>query len=55
MLYFKKGGIKMPHIDISMFSGRTEEKKKEVAEVSKGALLVVVAAFIIINGFIFKF
>lgn len=36
-------------------SAQPADEKKEVAEVSKGALLVVVAAFIIINGFIFKF
>ena len=29
----------MPHIDISMFSGRTEEKKKEVAEAVVEAMM----------------
>ena len=29
----------MPHIDISMFAGRTEEKKKEVAEAVVEAMI----------------
>lgn len=29
----------MPHIDIRMFSGRTEEKKKEVAEAVVEAMM----------------
>ncbi len=29
----------MPHIDIKMFSGRTEEKKKEVAEAIVEAMM----------------